>query len=243
MEATDKIGETANFHLLQIKENPSLVLDSSNHVDSSNSHTGNVAPVSETSAPELGSSGNQTVSLNAQSQNEATWCCSIVQEDYNQLLNKYYEIEDQRQNILHQLNQFSYLNYQNPVSGTSTSEEYQESLTQPYDTVTCHCSYGCQNWVVPCCSLPASSSGLTCTDRSCGTISKGAPKGNSISHEEPDFVEMALDAAKRALSSLTQEASTKADVFANEGEMSIQLFISRIFSFFGCELREQFHFF
>ncbi|KAL9167015.1 hypothetical protein ABFS82_05G068500 [Erythranthe guttata] len=182
VETTAKIEETANnLHLLQINENPSLEIE-------------NCAMESH----------------NVRSQNEAAWG-SINQEQYNQLLSKYYEIEDQRQKILQQLNQCNNWNYQNPISNTSTSEEYYRASLpqQPYDTVTCYCSYGCQNWVVPCDSLTAS-----CPDAIC----KDARKGHSISHEESDdIVKIAMDAAKRAVSSITQDASIKAGVSANEG--------------------------
>ncbi|KAL7149858.1 hypothetical protein ABFS83_05G069500 [Erythranthe nasuta] len=181
VETTAKIGETANnLHLLQMTENPSLEIE--NHAMESH---------------------------NVQSQNEAAWG-SINQEEYNQLLSKYYEIEDQRQKILQQLNQCNNWNYQNPVSDKSAYEEHQASVTQqPYDTVTCYCSYGCQNWVVPCDSLTAS-----CPD----AIYKDARKAHSVPHEESDdIVKIAMDAAKRAVSSITQDASIKADVSANEG--------------------------
>ncbi|KAL7111172.1 hypothetical protein ACP275_05G071200 [Erythranthe tilingii] len=180
-ETTAKIGETANnLHLLQITENPSLEME--NHAMESH---------------------------NVQSQNEAAWG-SINEKEYNQLLSKYYEIEDQRQKILQQLNQCNNWNYQNPISDTSTSEEYYRASLpqQPYDTVTCYCSYGCQNWVVPCNSLTAS-----CPDAIC----KDARKPHSVSNEESDIVKTAMDAAKRAVSSITRDASIKADVSANEG--------------------------
>ncbi|KAL8053384.1 hypothetical protein ABFX02_05G067600 [Erythranthe guttata] len=181
VETTAKIGETANnLHLLQIKENPSLEIE------------------------------NQAMeSHNVHSQSEAAWG-SVNQEEYNQLLSKYYEIEDQRQKILQQLNQCNNWNYQNPISDASTSEEYYRASLpqQPYDTVTCYCSYGCQNWVVPCDSLTAS-----CPDAIC----KDARKAHSVSHEESDIVKTAMDAAKRAVSSITRDASIKADVSANEG--------------------------
>ncbi|KAI3469188.1 hypothetical protein Pfo_025851 [Paulownia fortunei] len=205
LETTAKIGETAK--VLQIKESSPLELDpSAKFVGSSDNQNGNLPPTNENPAAKSGSLGKHMISSDLKSQNEAT-LYSNGSEEYSQLLNKYYELEGQRQQILQQLNQYSNWNYQHPISSTSTSEEYQASIPQPYDTVTCYCPYGCQNWVVPCNSLPASCSGGICTDKSCNAILKGSQNGNSMSPEDPDFVKMAMVAAEKALSSLKKEAN------------------------------------
>ncbi|KAK6119508.1 hypothetical protein DH2020_046750 [Rehmannia glutinosa] len=205
LETTAKIGE--NAELLQIKENPPLELDSSTKsLGSSDIQNGNLPPINGDPAAESGSPGKCLISSDAQSQNEAAWY-SNAPEEYSQLLNKYYELEGQRQQVLQQLNQYNNWNYQNPISNTPTSDEYQASVPQPYDTVTCYCPYGCQNWVVPINSLPGSYSGGTCIGKSCNAISKESQSGNSMSSEDPDFVKTAMVAAERALASLMKEAN------------------------------------
>ncbi|KAL3834926.1 hypothetical protein ACJIZ3_009662 [Penstemon smallii] len=175
-----------------------------------NGESTHVSQVLENHTTELDfSTKHMPSSSDVKSQNEVTWY-SNDPEECNQLWNKYYELEDQRQKILQQLNQYSNWNYQNSVTSAFTPEEPQISITQPYDTVTCYCPYGCQNWVVPCNSLPASCSGGTCTDKCCTVISKGA-------EEDPDIVKTAMAAAERALSSLTKEASS-IDISANGGK-------------------------
>ncbi|KAK6162189.1 hypothetical protein DH2020_002030 [Rehmannia glutinosa] len=205
LETTAKIGE--NAELLQIKENSPLELDSSTKsLGSSDIQNGNLPPINGDPAAESGSPGKCLISSDAQSQNEAAWY-SNAPEEYSQLLNKYYELEGQRQQVLQQLNQYNNWNYQNPISNTPTSDEYQASVPQPYDTVTCYCPYGCQNWVVPINSLPGSYSGGTCIGKICNAISKESQSGNSMSSEDPDFVKTAMVAAERALASLTKEAN------------------------------------
>lgn len=211
LETTTKIGETAE--ILQSKENSPLELGSAKCVGSSNIQDGNVPPTNGISAAKSGSPGKHMISSDVSSQNEVIWD-SNGQEEYSKLLNKYYELEGQRQQILQQLNQYSNWNYQHPICSTSTAEEYQASGPQPYDTVTCHCPYGCQNWVVSCNSLSATCSGGTCIDKSCHA--KGSQNGNSMSPGDPDFVKTAMVAAERALS-LTKES--------NGGEMFIHVFI------------------
>ncbi|KAG8374578.1 hypothetical protein BUALT_Bualt10G0010000 [Buddleja alternifolia] len=196
------------FNVLQIKEKYSLEVPS-------DIQNGDPPPTDEEPAVESGSAGKHLISSDIKSQNEPTWYANNP-EEYSQLLNKYYEIEGQRQNILQQLNQYSNWNYQNP--STSASEEYPASVPQPYDTVTCYCPYGCQNWVVPCNSLPAYCSGGTCIDKSCNVISKGSENENPLSAEDPDFVQTAMLAAKRALSSLKEEGSGNAEILANGGK-------------------------
>lgn len=203
VETTTKIGEA--FETIQSKEE----LGSSKFVGSSNIQDGNVIPTNEIPAAKSDSPGKHMSSSDIKTQNEAI-TCSNGPEEYSMLLNKYYEIEGQRQQILQQLYQYSNCNEQFPTSSTPTAEQYQASVAQPYDTVTCHCPYGCQNWVVPCNSLPTSNY----VDKCCQNIPKGSQNGNSISLEDTDFVKTAMVAAERALL-LTKEA--------NGGEMPNQV--------------------
>ncbi|KAL0331630.1 UNVERIFIED_CONTAM: hypothetical protein Sangu_1708500 [Sesamum angustifolium] len=213
-EHVEDVGGTDK--LLQVKENSPLELGSSAKcAGSSNIQNGTHGLINEKHAAKSGSPGDSVISSDVQSHNQATWY-SNGPEDYSQLLNKYYELEGQRQQILQQLNQYSNWNYQHPIPSASTSEEYQASDPQPFDTVTCYCPYGCRNWVVPCNSLPASCSGGTCIDKNCDAIPEGSQNRNSMSPQDSDYVKTAMVAAEKALSSLKE---------ANGGEISIQVFI------------------
>ncbi|XP_011069701.1 uncharacterized protein LOC105155514 [Sesamum indicum] len=201
------VGETAN--LLQVKENSPLELGSSAKcAGSSNIQNDTHGLINEKHAAKAGSPGDCVISSNVQSHNQATWY-SNGPEEYSQLLNKYYELEGQRQQILQQLNQYSNWNYQHPIPNASTSEEYQASDPQHFDTVTCYCPYGCQNWVVPCNSLPASCSGGACNDKSCDAIPEGSQNRNSMSPQDSDYVKTAMVAAEKALSSLKEANGVK----------------------------------
>ncbi|CAA2992704.1 Hypothetical predicted protein [Olea europaea subsp. europaea] len=110
--------------------------------------------------------------------------------------------------------------YEHPVSGTFTPEYNQASFAQSsFQTVTCCCPYGCQSSVACCSPLPVHCSDGACVDKSCDT-SRGGYNGNSTSQEDHGFVKTAMVAAERALSSLTNETSQKADasVIGGKGE-------------------------
>ncbi|KAL8552929.1 hypothetical protein ACS0TY_001561 [Phlomoides rotata] len=221
VETTTKTGETSE--IIQSKEE----LGSSKFVGSSNIQDGNVIPTNEIPTSKSDSPGKYMISSDIKTQNEAI-TCSNSPEEYSMLLNKYYEVEGQRQQILQQLYQYNNCNEQFPISSTPTAEEYQASVAQPYDTVTCHCPYGCQNWVVPCNSLPTSCLGGNYVDKCCQDIPKGSQNGNSMSPEDPDFVKTAMVAAERALL-LTKEA--------NGGKMPIQVSTHlETVTLWGCQL-------
>lgn len=206
-ETAIRVDETAK--LLKMKEIHPLELPSStNHAGTSNGQK-EPSPASENPSTELGIPGKHTLSFDSKHQNEAA-CYSNGQEEYNQLLNKYNEIEDQRQKLLMQLNLYNDWYYQNP-------EQYQTYTPQPYNSVTCNCSYGCQNWVVPCDSFPTSCLDGPCTDKNChGSFKDQKVNSKSQVQQDQDFVQTAMTAAKTALSSLTQEAFGDADTLACE---------------------------
>ncbi|CAA2994568.1 Hypothetical predicted protein [Olea europaea subsp. europaea] len=213
LNATAEIGETGK--LSPIEEHPSVELVfPEKHIVQNGNHTSE----KENSMMESGSPKKHISSSNVQNlQDEATWY-SQSPEEYNQLLNKYYELESQRQNILQQLNQFSNWSYEHPVSSTLTSEYNQGSIAQSsYQTGTCYCPYGCQSSLACCPLLPAHCSDGACVDKSCDTSRIGC-NGNSASQEDQGFVKTAMVAAERALSSLTKETSQKADASVNGGE-------------------------
>lgn len=208
LETTTNIKETAES--LQSKEESPLELHSSeNCVGLSNIQEHNAPPTNGIPATKSVSLDEHTVSTDLKYQTETT-CYSDGPDEYSKLLNKYYEIESQRQHILQQLNQYSNWNYQYPFSSTSTAEEYQTSVPQPYETLACHCPYGCQSWVVPCNSSDAACSGGNHIDTTCRA--KDSQNRNSGSRKDPDFVNTAIAAAEKALA-LTKQV--------NRGELSI----------------------
>ncbi|CAA0825457.1 Unknown protein [Striga hermonthica] len=171
-EGTAKNGE--NGELSQIKENCIDVQNGAN-----------------------GGGDSAAKPFDVHTQNLTAWNSSAP-EEYNELLNKYYELEGQRQQVLQQINQYSSWNYQHAVSNASTSG-YQSCAPQPHDTVTCYCPYGCQNWAVPINSVPACCSGKS--------------KDSTIPGDS-DFVQKAMFAAERALSSIKKGADGVEDKHA-----------------------------
>uniref|UniRef100_A0A2N9G3L5 Survival Motor Neuron Gemin2-binding domain-containing protein n=1 Tax=Fagus sylvatica TaxID=28930 RepID=A0A2N9G3L5_FAGSY len=145
-------------------------------------------------------------------------------EDYNKLLNMYYEFEEKRQNILEQLHQFGGWNYQHSGEGSgvqwgscSTYQEHPIPASQvSHPNVVCSCCpYVCQGFVAPCtscpgCSLGGTSVGKTCTDASMATV-----PASSCLLEDGSVVQTAMGAAGKALSSMTKKMSGDSNI--NEG--------------------------
>ncbi|KAK8537864.1 hypothetical protein V6N13_096337 [Hibiscus sabdariffa] len=144
-------------------------------------------------------------------------------QDYNQLLSQYYEVEEKRQTILQQLQQYGSWDYQYSAAGFSTaaqcgtscvSQEYPIPTSQAsQSTVICSCCpYVCQSLVTPCTSYPCCSLAGT----SVGKIN--AESIGAITHEnlptvvDSDIVKTAMGAAERAISSLTTKASIDPNV-------------------------------
>ncbi|XP_057799415.1 uncharacterized protein LOC131015158 [Salvia miltiorrhiza] len=202
LETATKVVETAEI-LVSTEDSPSELGSSAQCVDISNIQERHVPPTNDISATTSVSQGEHTVSTDLKYQNDTT-CYLDGSEEYSKLLNKYYEVENQRQHILQQLNQYSNWDHQYPFSSTSATQEYQASVPQPYETVACNCPYGCQNWVVPCNSSPAAYSGSKYIHTTC--LAKGSPDANSGLKKDPDFVNTAMAAAEKALS-LTKEAN------------------------------------
>ncbi|XP_039036260.1 uncharacterized protein LOC120173030 isoform X2 [Hibiscus syriacus] len=144
-------------------------------------------------------------------------------QDYNQLLRQYYEVEEKRQTILLQLQQYGSWDYRYSAEGSSTgaqrgtscvSQEYPISTSQAsQSTSVCSCCpYVCQSLVTPCtsypcCSLDGISVGKTSTDRNGSTS-----HGNLPEIINSDIVKTAMGAAERAISSLTKKASINSNV-------------------------------
>ncbi|KAK5777409.1 Survival motor neuron [Gossypium arboreum] len=148
---------------------------------------------------------------------------SQAAQDYNQLLNQYYEVEDKRQMILQQLQQFGSWNYQYSGEGSSTaaqwgtscaSQEYPIPTSQAaHSTVICSCCpYACQSLATtctsyPCCSLAGTSVGKISTEPN-GAMAYG----NLPPFIDSDIVKTAMGAAEKAISSMTTKASINPNV-------------------------------
>ncbi|XP_072958447.1 uncharacterized protein [Typha angustifolia] len=80
-------------------------------------------PIQETS-PDLHASESETYSLGLFSSDKKVDSYSNQQNaEYNELLRHYYELEEQRQNVLQQLQQASYWNFENPVQSSTCQEQ------------------------------------------------------------------------------------------------------------------------
>lgn len=152
-------------------------------------------------------------------------------EDYNQLLNQYYELEDKKQQILQQLHQFSSLNYQFSGEGCTSGAQWGAFTTQEhptfasqasYPTVVCSCClYACQFLVTPCttypnCSMDGTCIGKTCTDTNAVAISQ---KPHSLVNV--DIVKTAMGAVERAMASIKTKAS--ANPYIIEDKFGLQM--------------------
>lgn len=165
-----------------LSETSDLLEDQKNHI-----------PGSFAQEPNVSTSGQDSEDVNQDYKN------SEGAGDYTQLLNQYYEIEEQRQKILQQLQQFGSWDYQ----GSSVQWEQPVSTSQssyPAAVASC-CPYVGQCLVAPC------SLGGTCVEASSGL----GHNGKSPSFEDGDITKTAMGAVERALSSLKTKASEKAE--------------------------------
>ncbi|KAJ6712133.1 SURVIVAL MOTOR NEURON-LIKE PROTEIN 1 [Salix purpurea] len=149
-------------------------------------------------------------------------------EDYNQLLNQYYELEEKRQMILQQLNVY----YQYPVDdsgsggywGTcSASQDPLVAATQASLTplICSCCPYACHCSVAPCSSFSSCTLGGTSLGKACADSSPMMNPGKSFPPIDDDIVKTAMDAAERAMSSMTMNApAVKSDTEGNKAEKS-----------------------
>uniref|UniRef100_A0A2P2KJX3 Uncharacterized protein At1g32220ic isoform X2 n=1 Tax=Rhizophora mucronata TaxID=61149 RepID=A0A2P2KJX3_RHIMU len=147
-------------------------------------------------------------------------------EDYNQLLNQYYELEEKRQSILQQLQQFGGYNYQGlensgyglQLGTSSTSQDYHVPANQAScSTVNCsYCCCACPCSVPSCtsaCSMCTTHVSKTCTDSS---VTVGPKESGALI--DGDIVKTALGAAEKAISSMKMKTSVDAGVEGNTGQ-------------------------
>lgn len=116
-------------------------------------------------------------------------------QDYNQLLNQYHELEQQRQNVINQLHQYGAWNYQyndGAYNSATTATQWTNGSTFP---LVCPC-------VGQCCDAPCPS----------------VPTCGPASGTKPDIVGTAMGAAERAISSLRTKIADDSNLNgANEG--------------------------
>lgn len=174
--------------------------------------------VKETSSFEIDPPENHTSQLNEENTQDKVIESSSSQnlENYNWLLYKYYELEDQRQKILQQLNQFGIGGDQNYGSSSQEHQAYASQNLNPTES-SFYCPYGCQSWVSPCTASPCCL-GANQDDKPCDASLRCVPEKNS-SPQNPSLVNIAMEAAEKALSSLKQASNTASlNSFAKEGK-------------------------
>ncbi|KAF5198674.1 Survival motor neuron protein, partial [Thalictrum thalictroides] len=140
---------------------------------------------------------------------------------HNELLKQYYELEEQRQKVLQQLQQAGYWNnqysgdLQDPSGqwGTCSAQEHQDFNGQAsHPTVVSYCSpCVCPCLVTPCLSMPPCSLGGACFGKkdTAGTpITCTSGPGKLSSLDDDTIVKTAMGAAERAISSMNLKASS-----------------------------------
>ncbi|KAF6148553.1 hypothetical protein GIB67_042512 [Kingdonia uniflora] len=129
--------------------------------------------------------------------------------EYTELLNKYYELEDQRQKVLQQLQQVGSWNY--PCSGEGSN--YASQVHHDPNYQACHpafnsscCPYACNclagSWPsMPVCPLA-------------GASTKGPEKLSSLENES--IVKTAMGAAEKVISSMKTMAPSTSNIYEGE---------------------------
>ncbi|XP_059275621.1 uncharacterized protein LOC132030137 [Lycium ferocissimum] len=177
----------------------------------------NLPSVKENSSFEAVPPENHTGQLNEQNTQDKGLKSVSSQslEDYNQLLYKYYELEDQRQKILQQLNQFGIWGDQNSGSASQEHQAYAAQTSYPAES-SFYCPYGCQSWVSPCTTSPCCMGGNQ-DDKPCDASLQSVQEKKSP--QNPNLVNIAMGAAEKALSSLKQASNTASlNSFAKQGK-------------------------
>ncbi|KAH7659079.1 hypothetical protein IHE45_16G008400 [Dioscorea alata] len=145
-------------------------------------------------------------------------------EEYNKLLKWYYELEEQRQNVLQQLNQASCWNHQTPaqtstvdMSQISAHNISQNGLYPQCSPCFCQCP---ASSIVPisCATNNLSCGGPYCCSLSMQCCSKSLPQQFPVypathsNNGDDTAVKTAMMAAERALSSMTMNTPATSNV-------------------------------
>ncbi|WCJ29109.1 hypothetical protein M5689_010766 [Euphorbia peplus] len=130
-------------------------------------------------------------------------------EAYNQLLNQYYELEEKRQMVLHQLYQFGGYDYQTSnVAFGSTQQLANCNTSLPTVACSCCCPYASHCSEAPCTSFQCCSQAGTCASKPCDHSSSLTCHEKSAPLTDGDVVKTAMAAAEKALSSIKLTEST-----------------------------------
>ncbi|XP_065880012.1 uncharacterized protein [Euphorbia lathyris] len=141
-------------------------------------------------------------------------------EGYNQLLNQYYELEEKRQMIFHQLQQLGGYDYQTSAEGFGSSQQLGTCCTShnhsfstgvpflPTVAGSCCCPYPSHCSAAPCISVPCCSLGGTCASKMCDNLSALTCHKKSAPLTDGGIVKTAMEAAEKALSSIKSMEST-----------------------------------
>lgn len=180
--------------------------------------------VADSDVPVEHAPGSNGFPLQDQSWNHST---SVEMDEYNELCKQYYEIEEQRQKILQNLQQ-NYSNYYSNFSQPPTCgwqwgtypavQEYQSSISQvPCGgmAISC-CPRVCQYSMASCSSLPCPSAGVSATNLCvdpCAT--KDLVKKPAM--EDGDIVKTAMGVAEIAISTLKNQTSDSNENKISEG--------------------------
>ncbi|KAL5710336.1 hypothetical protein ACHQM5_020912 [Ranunculus cassubicifolius] len=126
-------------------------------------------------------------------------------DTYNNLLNQYYELEEQRQNVLQQLQQTGYWNNQYATEALGQEiQDLNQQASHPTTTSYC-CPYVCPCLATPCSSIPSCSLGgasVSKKDIESTSIACTQSSQKLCSGEDDSIVKTAMGAAERAISSI-----------------------------------------
>ncbi|XP_015574446.2 uncharacterized protein LOC8278511 isoform X2 [Ricinus communis] len=145
-------------------------------------------------------------------------------EGYNQLLTQYYDIEEKRQRILHQLQQLGGYDYHYPAEGFGSSQQWGTCCSQDHSVpksqpVICSCCpYACRCSAVPCTSFSACSFDGTCDGKLCNNSSEVMGLAKSVPLVDGDIVKIAMGAAERAISTTKTISSINSGTKEKEKE-------------------------
>lgn len=147
-------------------------------------------------------------------------------QDYNNLVNLYYDLEEKKQKILEQLHQFGGWNNQYSGEGSGSGVQWGTSaygehpiaasqVSHPNALCSC-CPYVYQCCLAPCTSCPGCSLGGTFDGKTCNDNSVVMVPGTAGPLEDSNIVKTAMEAAEKAMSSLRTKFSGDSNL--NEGQ-------------------------
>ncbi|KAF7829185.1 glycerol-3-phosphate acyltransferase, chloroplastic isoform X1 [Senna tora] len=184
---------------------------------------------SQATQPCLDSSSGQNIEHSQEAHNSYPHTQDV--DDYNRLVGQYYELEEQRQKILEQLNQYGGWNYQYTAAASNSGVQYSNSQAYPMSSchvsdsyVHCLCCDCCsQCLLLPCTLVPSCTSGGTCVGKPVDDCSVAICPEKSFPHEDDKILKTAIRAAERAMSTvkttISGDSDKKEDEDRNQSEL------------------------